>query len=98
MLCYAMLCYAMLCYVALCCVVFCSAMLCYAVLCYVVLCYAMLCYVMLCYVVEKMLKCKNDQHSNTLAGFLGIGADPGVSWRLCLGRVLGATFEDVHTN
>ena len=31
---------------------------------------------------EKWLKCKNDQHSFTFAGFLGVGASSGGSWRL----------------
>ena len=31
---------------------------------------------------EKWLKCKNDQHSITFGGFLGVGASSGGSWRL----------------
>ena len=31
---------------------------------------------------EKWLKCKNDQHSVTFGGFLGVGASSGGSWRL----------------
>ena len=31
---------------------------------------------------EKWLKCKNDQHSITFGGVLGVGASSGGSWRL----------------
>ena len=43
---------------------------------------------------EKWPKCKNDQHSITFGGVLGLGPPlegPGG----CLGRVLGALLEDV---
>ena len=43
---------------------------------------------------EKWLKCKNDQHSITFGGVLGVGASSGGSGG-CLGRVLGAMLEDV---
>ena len=41
----------------------------------------------------KWLKCKNDQHSITFGGFLGVGASSGGSWRLSW-EELGAMLED----
>ena len=49
---------------------------------------------------EKWLKCKNDQHSITFGGVLGVGASSGGSWRLSwegfgsLGDVVASWCQD----
>ena len=46
---------------------------------------------------EKWLKCKNDQHSITFGGVLGVGASSGGSWRLSWERFGGYFLEDVDS-